>query len=148
MIYHDKRHVLSWNVTKSVTLDKKYWNSLTLQKEIVFPDFPWWWEPCHRAICPGGLKIYTVCVTSVGKCWRWSVYFTACIQCRPVFYLETLHPGILYGYLAIWTGLGGTGNLLNSHTWSHGCSLNGGSTVNKSDEKLKAMLCIGLILSN
>ena len=29
----------------SLTLDKKYWNSLTFQKKIFFPDFPWWWEP-------------------------------------------------------------------------------------------------------
>ncbi len=30
----------------SLTLDKKYWNSLTFQKVKIFPDFPWWWQPC------------------------------------------------------------------------------------------------------
>ncbi len=29
----------------SLTLDKKYWNSLTFQKVKNFPDFPWWWQP-------------------------------------------------------------------------------------------------------
>ena len=29
----------------SLTPDKKYWNSLTFQKENIFPDFPWWWQP-------------------------------------------------------------------------------------------------------
>ncbi len=48
----------------SLTLDKNYWNSLTFQKENIFPDFPWRWQPwcklqqchtingtCYRKLC-------------------------------------------------------------------------------------------------
>ncbi len=35
-----------------------------------------------------------------------------------VFYLETRHPAILDGYIAIWTGLGGAGSLKNTPFWT------------------------------
>ncbi len=62
-----------------------------------------------------------------------------------VFYLETCHPGILFGHLdELWRD----GQPFKQSHLVSWVFAEGGSTVNKSDEKLKAMLCIGLILSN